>query len=121
MRILLLVALAACGQGTNPCDSAQLSFTCSYTNGQCVEFTGLSTADRDSNQTDCATRHGTALNGVCTTTGRLGTCVIPANGQNTGVTCSPSAHISIRYFAPETQSGAQAECTNVVNSVWTPN
>lgn len=124
MRILLVTMLVSACAGSAPqnlCDSAQLTFTCSYTNGQCVEFTGLSTADRGSASGGCSSRSGTALAGACPTGGRLGTCTIPPTGAHTDVSCSPNGHIDIRYFAPYAQSDAKTACTGVTGAVWTPN
>jgi hypothetical protein len=126
MRLLILAAsLAACGGGSSPapslCDLAQLSYTCGNPNGQCVEFTGLSTADRNSVQSGCTSHGGTAVAGACTTSGRIGTCVIPTTTPNSGVTCSPSGHIAIRYFAPFTADQAKGLCDGVSGSNWTPN
>ena len=118
MRFLLLATLsAACSsQPLNLCDSAQLKLTCQHSNGQSVEFSGLSTSDQQANATGCDT-----AGAPCPAAGRLGTCNIPPNGARTGVTCSPNAVINIRYFAPFSQSAAQAACQNVPGTTWTPN
>lgn len=123
MRLALLAFLvAACGgSAANLCDNLQLSLTCQYSNGQCVELTGLSTADQSSSQAGCHSRGGTQLTGLCPTSGRLGTCNIPPTGANTGVSCSPQAVINIRYFAPFQQADAATACHGVVGATWTPN
>ena len=86
---LVLVGMTvqpACGGTTGPaaslCDSAQLKLTFRHSNGQCVEFSGLSTSDEQANASGCDTS-GTP----CPTAGRLGTCNIPPSGARTGVTC----------------------------------
>jgi hypothetical protein len=109
--------LSACGgSSANLCDAAQLKLTCQHPNGQCVEFSGLSTSDEQSNASGCDTS-GTP----CPTAGRLGTCNIPPSGARTGVICSPNAVISIRYFAPFAQADAQSACQGVPGAIWTPN
>jgi hypothetical protein len=122
--VLLVLAgatlLYACGgsssSSANLCDSAQLKVTCHHPNGQCVEFSGLSTKDEQANASGCDTS-GTP----CPTAGRLGTCNIPPSGPGTGVACSPAAVINIRYFAPFAEADAQALCNGVSGAVWTPN
>ncbi len=120
MRIFALtILIAACsGSPSNPCDSAQLSLACSYMTGECVEFTGLSTEDHYTTQAGCRARSGTELTGSCPTAGRLGTCIIPPTGS---VTCSPSGHVAIRFFAPFTQAGAKTACDGIAGSTWTAN
>ena len=120
---ILFVALGgtafspACGgSSSNLCDAAQLKATCRHPNGQCVEFSGLSTADEQANANGCDTS-GTP----CPTAGRLGTCNIPPSGARTGVSCSPKAVINIRYFAPFEQSQANLLCQGVPGATWTPN
>jgi hypothetical protein len=116
-----VILLAACGGAPNLCNTAQLSFTCRNNNGQCVEFTGLSTHDSNSAESQCNFNRGTQLQGSCPTDARLGTCVIPNDTPNSGVTCSPNGQIAIRYFAPYTATSAQSACNTVPGAVWTPN
>ena len=118
MRFFLLATLSAACGGSSPnlCDSAQLKLTCQHSNGQCVEFSGLSTSDQQANATGCD-----ATGAPCPTAGCLGTCEIPPTGANTGVTCSPNAVINVRYFAPFRQSDAQMACQGVPGAIWTPN
>ncbi len=114
---VFLALLSACsGSTASLCDSAELKLTCTHSNGQCVEFSGLSTRDEEANASGCDPS-GTP----CPTAGRLGTCNIPPTGARTGVSCSPNAVINIRYFAPFTQADAQAACQNVPGATWTPN
>jgi hypothetical protein len=115
---LLLLAHACGGSGSTAdlCDSAQLKVTCTHSNGQCVEFTGLSTSDEQANASGCDTT-GTP----CPTAGRLGTCNIPPSTPRSGVKCSPSAVINIRYFAPFAQADAQSLCQGIAGATWTPN
>ncbi len=123
MRSLLvgLVLAAACGSGgDSDCDGAQLAVSCTNPNGQCVDFTGLSTADQSSAGAGCTRRGGTPLGGSCPTASRLGTCTIPPTGANTDVTCSPHAQIQIRYFDPYTAASAQATCTGGYGAVRAP-
>src|SRR5215470_20084063 len=96
--------LLSCGGSSNLCDSAQSSQTCTYSNGQCVRFTGLSTADLHSVRQFCTSNSATQSDSACPTANRLGTCTIPPTGPGTGVTCSPQATIVISYFAPYTAS-----------------
>jgi hypothetical protein len=118
---LLLFAAAACGSSHGNCDSALLPVTCRNPNGQCVEFTALSTHDSQSAQAGCVSRGGATIAGSCPTSGRLGSCTIPPDGPGTDVTCSPHATITIRYFAPFTAGDAQSACAGVSGAVWTPN
>ncbi len=120
--VFLVVFLVACGGSSSPtpapstCDSAQFKVTCHNSNGQCVEFSGLSTSDLRANAAGCDTA-GTP----CATTGRLGTCNIPPTGARTNVHCSPNASINIRYFPPFSQNEAQTACQDVTGATWTPN
>lgn len=118
MRALPLLFLAACGGSL--CDGAQNAVTCQNPNGQCVEFTGLSTSDQRSVTFQCTNNRGATISGACPTGGRLGTCVIPPSTPNSGVTCSPHGNIAIRYFAPFEAGNAQTLCTGV-GGAWTPN
>lgn len=119
MRFLVLATLSAACAGSPPpqslCDAAQLKLTCQHSNGQCVEFSGLSTSDWQANASGCD-----AAGAPCPTAGRLGTCTIPPMGARTGVTCSPQAVINIRYFAPFARSDAQTACQGVAGATWTP-
>jgi hypothetical protein len=112
--------LAACGGAPNLCDTAQLSVICKNPNGQCVEFTGISTHDSNAAESQCNFNRGTETHEPCATAGRVGTCVIPNDTPNSSVTCSPNGHIAIRYFAPFSAASAQSLC-NGVSGVWTPN
>jgi len=68
--VWLALVLSGCGSAAaSLCDSAQLKLTCQHPNGQCVEFSGLSTSDQQANASGCDTS-GTP----CPTAGRLGTC-----------------------------------------------
>jgi hypothetical protein len=107
---------SACGGSGNLCDSAQLKTTCRFPNGQCVEFSGLSTADEQANANGCDT-----TGAPCPTAGRLGTCNLPPSTPRSGVSCSPHAVILIRYFSPFAQADAQSLCQGVAGAVWTPN
>ena len=117
--LCLALLVGACGSSKNLCDTAQLSYTCGYHNGQCVEFTGLSTADLDSIQAFCAQHNGNVITGPCPTAGREGTCDDPPGDPNSGVTCSPHAVIEIRYFPPFDAANAQSLCNNI-HGTWTP-
>ena len=120
--VAMMTLLAGCGgTAAATCDSAQLSTTCKQENGQCVEFSGLSSADNKSVSTNCTVTHGVVISGLCDTANRVGTCVIPAEGRNTGVTCSPNGHIAIRFFSPFSAADAQTQCQAVAGATWTPN
>lgn len=120
MRLLVpMLFVAACsGSPAGLCDNAQLSFTCSYSTGQCVEFTGLSTEDQFKSETSCRSAKGTALTGSCAIAGRLGTCTIPPTNS---VVCSPGARVDIRFFSPYTQPDAMTACNGITGSTWAPN
>ena len=116
--VFLVVFLVACGGRSSPstCDSAQYKVTCHNSNGQCVEFSGLSTSDWRANAAGCDT-----AGMPCPTAARLGTCNIPPTGARTNVNCSPNALINIRYFPPFAQNEAQRACQDVPGATWTPN
>jgi hypothetical protein len=118
--LLCTLVLCACGSDKLPYDNASLTLTCQYRQGQCVDFSGLSTADHASASTGCAHRFGTELSMLCPTASRLGTCTIPPTGPDTDVTCSAQAVIAIRYYAPFTADSAQSACSAVTGAVWTP-
>jgi hypothetical protein len=120
MRLAIVGLLfCACSSDKLPCDSAQLSLNCAYRQGQCVDFSGLSTADHSSAASGCDKRFGTEISMLCPTASRLGTCVIPASDPMSDVTCSPQAVISIRYYPPFTAMSAQTACAVVSGAVWT--
>src|SRR5450432_3371876 len=122
----LLSIFAACGgsSSNSACDSAALALVCSLPGaGQCVEYTGLSTADSKSVTNFCTANNGSVGTAACTASGRVGTCTIPTSTPNSQISCSPGATITIRYFPPkyQTASDAQAICSTVTGSNFTPN
>jgi hypothetical protein len=122
--VMTITFCSACGSGSTQaaCDSANLAGMCNVGSlGQCSDFTGLSTSDRNSVQAFCTANRGDWEAATCATSGRLGTCTIPAEGPNTRITCSPNATVNIRYFAPYTADQAKGLCDGVTGSHWTPN
>jgi hypothetical protein len=114
----LAIAAVLCACGGSPCDHASLSGVCTNPNGQCVEFSGLTTQDEASSQSFCVEHQGQWGTALCPTANRLGTCQL-TGAQATAVNCSPSAVVNIRYFSPFDAADAQRLCLGVPG-VWTP-
>jgi hypothetical protein len=120
--LVLLAMLASCGGLSADCDTAQLAFQCHVLEfEQCVEFTGLSTADSRAASDFCDAKHGTFGNIACATEGRIGTCVLPSATPAVNISCSPAATITVRYFPPFATSDARASCAQTPGSVFSPN
>ena len=122
----LLSIFAACGgtSTTSSCDTAAISLVCSIPSaGQCVEYTGLSTADSKNVTNFCNSNSGAVGTAACTASGRVGTCTIPPTTPNTEINCSPNGTVTIRYYPPryQTASDAQSICSTVSGSAFTPN
>ncbi|HEY2029016.1 MAG TPA: hypothetical protein VGH20_07380 [Myxococcales bacterium] len=126
MLAAAVLLCAACGNGD--CDKASLSGTCSYPTAlaQCVEFSGLSTADSRSAATACANRGGT-WNGApdgggspCSTAGEVGVCVLPPTTPSIDITCSPNGVVHEHFFAPTTAASAQQTCSAIKGATFTP-
>jgi hypothetical protein len=103
-------------------DPGSLAGTCAIQSaGQCIDFSGLGTSDRDSLITYCGQLGGQWGTAPCPTAGRVGTCQTPPLGPRTGITCSGSAVILERYYPPNySTSSAQGICATVGGSTFTP-
>jgi hypothetical protein len=124
--------LTASGTGGDATSSAQvqvcdpapasLTGTCDIQSaGQCVDFSGLGSSDRDSLVSYCVQLGGRWGTSPCPVTGRVGTCQTPPLGPRTGISCSTTAVILERYYPPSyTTASAQSICATVTGSVFTP-
>lgn len=126
IAITAFLALCSAGCGNSGCDDKLYAVTCTYppTFGQCVDFTGLSTADQTNTQNECLARGGNFDAGVCTASGRLGTCSIPWATPNDDLGCSPKATVLIRYYPSGTFTGADAAvsaCAEIPDAGFTAN
>jgi hypothetical protein len=122
--LILLAALASCGgsPSVNQCDTAQLAFQCHVTQvDQCVEFTGLSTADSHSANDFCDSLHGFFGDIACSSDDRVGSCVIPPATPSAKISCSPAATITVRYFPPLATAQARASCEALPGAVFSAN
>lgn len=124
-----LTASGSGGNGTataavEVCDPAPASLTgmCAiHAAGQCVDFSGLGSSDRDSLVAYCNQLGGRWGDTACPTAGRVGTCQTPPLGPRTGISCSTTAVILERYYPPNyTTASAQSICATVSGSVFTP-
>jgi hypothetical protein len=113
--------------GTTPvqvCDPAPASLTGTCTiqaAGQCVDFSGLGTSDRDALITYCGQLGGQWGTSPCPTANRVGTCQVPPLGPRTGISCSSTAILLERYYPPSySTSSAQSICATVSGSTFTP-
>jgi hypothetical protein len=106
------------------CDPApgNLTGTCTVQSaGQCVDFSGLGTSDRDALITDCASLGGQWGTAPCPTANRVGTCQTPPLGPRTGISCSTTGIILERYYPPSySTTSAQSICATVSGSTFTP-
>jgi hypothetical protein len=106
------------------CDPApgSLTGTCTVQSaGQCVDFSGLGTSDRDALITYCASLGGQWGTAPCPTANRVGTCQTPPLGPRTGISCSTTGIILERYYPPSySTSSAQSICATVSGSMFTP-
>lgn len=106
------------------CDPApgSLTGTCTVQSaGQCVDFSGLGTSDRDALITYCAQLGGQWGTAPCPTANRVGTCQTPPLGPQTGISCSSTAILLERYYPPNYSTGsAQSICGTVSGSTFTP-
>ena len=120
----LLLLLDACGNGNSDknCDSTpgNIAGVCNVPDvGQCTDFSGLGNSDATTEEMMCQGNWGGLF--TCSTSGRIGTCVIPPNGPRTGISCSPDASIEIRYYSSHfTLQTAQSLCAQVPGSSFTP-
>ena len=120
----LLLLLGACGNGNSNqnCDSTpgNIVGVCNIPNaGQCTDFSGLGNTDASAEERMCQGSWGGLF--TCNTSGRIGTCVIPPDGQGTGIMCSSGATIEIRYYSSHyTLQTAQSQCAQVPGSSFTP-
>ena len=124
-----LTATGAGGSATGTaqvrvCDPApgSLTGTCAIPSaGQCIDFSGLGSSDRDSLVAYCTQLGGTWGTAACPTANRVGTCQTPPLGPGTGISCSASAVILERYYPPNySSSTAQSICATVTGSTFTP-
>jgi len=121
--------ILACG-GNPECDTKALAGVCDYSDAggaECVEFSGLSTADSKSADGGCTTRGGTWGTAACATAAEVGRCSIPHTATNIDIICSPNGVITAHYYsnvvpgAGFTTATAQASCAAVAGGVFTPN
>lgn len=124
--------LTASGSGGNStavaavqvCDPAPAALTGTCTiqaAGQCVDFSGLGSSDRDALVAYCTQLGGRWGDVACPTAGRVGTCQTPPLGPRTGISCSTTAVILERYYPPNyTTASAQSVCATVSGSAFTP-
>jgi hypothetical protein len=115
MLVLGLIVCAACGN--TECDTAAFAGVCNYgtTGGECVEFTGLSTADSKSASAGCANRGGVwdAGAGTCAAAAEVGVCDLPPTAPNIDIGCSPKGVIHAHFYQPFTLQTAQQTCSQV--------
>jgi hypothetical protein len=124
--------LTASGSGGNStavasvevCDPAPAALTGTCTiqaAGQCIDFSGLGSSDRDALVAYCSQLGGRWGDTSCPTAGRVGTCQTPPLSPRTGISCSTTAVILERYYPPNyTTASAQSICATVSGSAFTP-